>query len=63
MTKDRSWLYLALLTFLVAIVWTTVTAVSNIRKSTIPPDIEKIIIPLNPNINRDIFNILQERAR
>lgn len=63
MKKNRSWLNLALLTLLVAIVWTVVTAVASIRKSTIPADIEKVMTPLNPVINRQIFNTLQERAK
>lgn len=61
MRRDRSWLYIAVLTLLVAIIWTGVTAVANIRKSTVPPDLEKAIEPLNPNIDTKIFTILQKK--
>ncbi len=63
MNKDKSWLYLAILTLVVAVIWTGVTVISNSRKSTIPDDIEKIMVPLNPVINREIFDILQERSK
>lgn len=63
MNKDKSWFYLAILTLIAAIVWTSVTVIANSRKSTIPEDIEKIMTPLNPVINQDVFSILQKRAR
>lgn len=63
MNKDKGGFYLAILTLAVAVIWTGVTVVSNSRKSTIPDDIEKIMVPLNPVINSEIFDILQERSK
>lgn len=63
MNKDKSWFYLAILTLAVAIIWTSVTVIANSRKSTITEDIEKAMLPLNPVINREMFNVLQGRER
>ncbi len=63
MHKDRSWLYLSLLTLLVAIVWTAVTAISSTRKSTIPSDVETVMAPLDPKIDQSIFTILQQKSK
>lgn len=61
MTKDRRWLYIAILSLVIATLWAGVSAVARLRNSTIPPDIEKAAKPLDPNIDRSIFTVLSKR--
>ncbi len=61
MNKDRRWLYIAILTLVLALCWVGVSAIERLRTSTIPPDIEKIMSPLDPNIDRSIFSKLSQR--
>ena len=61
-TKDKSLLYLAILTFFVALVWVTVSAVASFRKSTIPADVQKVATPLNPDLDRPLFEKLTQRS-
>lgn len=60
--KGREWLFIAILAFVIAVVWVTVAAVSRTRQSTIPPDVERIMTPLNPNLDKDFFMKLKERT-
>ncbi len=62
MNKDRSWFYIAALTLVLAITWAGMTAWSKNKQSTIPPDIEKIMKPLNPKLDSVILNKLQQKT-
>ncbi len=61
MRKDKRWIYIAILSVVVAVSWAAVSAVTKLRKSTVPPDIEKVAEPLNPNLDKSIFTILSKR--
>mgnify|MGYP003394139073 CR=1 FL=1 len=60
--KNRSWLYLAILTLVVALTWATVSAISHFRKTTVTSDIEKATAPLDPNLDMAFFTKLKERS-
>lgn len=62
MTKDRGWLYLAILTLVVALTWVAVSAIIRFRQPTVPKDIEKAAAPLDPNLDAAFFTRLQEKA-
>lgn len=62
-TKDKSLLYLAILTFSVALIWVLVSAVASFRKSTIPADVQQVATPLNPDLNRSLFEKLTQRSK
>ncbi len=61
--KKTNSLYLAILTFLLALLWLVTTAWSRLHESTIPPDIEKIAAPLPGPVDKSIFTKLEQRAR
>ncbi len=60
--RNKSWLYLSILTLIVAITWATVSAVGYFRKTTVSTDVEKAAQPLDPNIDVAIFTKLQSRV-
>lgn len=62
MIKNKSWLYISVLTLIVALTWVTVSAVAHFRKSEVAPDVEKISSPLDPAIDTTFFAQLQRRA-
>ncbi|MCL4397857.1 hypothetical protein M1403_02390 [Patescibacteria group bacterium] len=61
MKKNRNWLIIAVLAFALAASWAITSAAANIRRSTIPADVEKIMTPLSPTINQDIFTTLSKK--
>ena len=61
MNKDRRWLSIAIMAVLVALFWVGLSAAEKLRRSTIPQDIEKVMTPLDPNIDRSIFIDLGKR--
>lgn len=62
MRRNRSWLYLSILTLVVALTWTMVSAISYLRRSTVPSDVEKATAPLDPALDAAFFAKLQQRA-
>lgn len=63
MIKNRSWLYISILTLVVALAWVGVSAISHFRKSTVPTDIEKATAPLDPNLDANFFLKLSQKSR
>lgn len=61
--KDKKQLYLAVLTLVVAVVWAGVSLVSSLRKVTIPADIERVIAPLDPGVDKELLEALGVRAK
>lgn len=61
MKKDRKWLYIAILSLVIAVTWVVISAVSRLRQTTIAPDVEKAMTPLNPKIDQTVFDDLQKR--
>lgn len=61
--KDRTWLYISLLTLLVAILWIGVSVHSTLRKTTITPDVAEVITPLDPNLDMTVIDSLSQRGR
>jgi len=61
MRKSNWGLYLAILSFLLAVLWAGVSLVSNLRKSTIPADIQTIMSPLDPNLDTQFLTKIQSR--
>lgn len=59
--KDNRWLYIAILSFVIALIWVGATIIIKQRKSTIPPDLEKVTQPLDPTIDRSILIKLSKR--
>ncbi len=62
MNKDRRWFYIAVLTLILAMTWAGMTAWSKNKQSTIPLDVEKIMLPLNPKLDSVILNKLQQKT-
>lgn len=62
MRGNRSWLYLAVLTLVVALTWTATSAIGYFRRSTVPQDVEKAAAPLDPDLDTTLFTKLQQRA-
>lgn len=56
--KDRRWLYIAILSLVVAVTWVGVSAAARLRKSTVPADLEKVLKPLDPTIDTTVFSDL-----
>lgn len=63
MIKNKSWLYLTILTLVVALTWVAVSAISHFRQTTIPKDVETAAAPLDPNLDAEFFNSLQQKAQ
>lgn len=63
MTKNKRWVIIAGLTFAVALVWAVTSAAGQIRRSTIPQDVERIIAPLNPQVDENLFVKLSQRQK
>ena len=61
MNKDRRWLYIAILSLVIAIIWVGVSLALKRRQSTIAPDVQKVIVPLDPTIDQSIFTKLAKR--
>lgn len=61
--KSKGWLYLAILSFIVALIWSGVSIVANLRKSTIPSDIQTIMAPINPNLDQTLLQKIQDRLQ
>lgn len=60
--KNKSILYLSILTLVVAVTWATVSAIGHLRKPIVPTDVEKAAQPLDPNLDVELFTKLQNRA-
>jgi len=54
---------MAVLTFLVVLVWVVVSAVGRSRQNTIPADVAQLAQPLDPKIDTGLILKLQERAK
>lgn len=63
MNKGKSWLYISILTFLLVAIWAGVSAVAKMRESTISPQIESLMTPLDPKLDKSFFIKLQERGQ
>ncbi len=63
MNKNKNLVIISVLTFLVALVWAITSAVTRTRQSTIPAEVEKIMTPINPKIDQELFTILEGRAQ
>lgn len=61
MNKDRRWIYIGILCLIIGIVWVAVTVIVKTRQSTVPQDLERVMRPLNPVIDRAIFTKLATR--
>lgn len=61
MTRDKRWLYIAILSFIIAIVWVGVTLAIKQRTSTLPPDLDEVVRPLDPTIDRETLAKLEKR--
>ncbi|MBI4099869.1 hypothetical protein HY440_02575 [Candidatus Microgenomates bacterium] len=61
MRRDKRWIYIGILSLVVAICWIAVSAISRLRQSTIPADVEKVATPLSPDLDRSIFTSLSKR--
>jgi hypothetical protein len=63
MKKSNSWLYISILLFVIAVIWAGVSAYSQMRKPTIPPDLQKIMEPLDPNLDMTTLQKIKERSQ
>lgn len=59
--KNTTWILIALLTLLTALVWLAITVKSTLNKPTVPENLEKISKPLNPKLDTEIFIDLKSR--
>ena len=63
MNKNKSWLYISILTLIVALTWVAVSAIGHIRETTVPKDVEQAASPLDPNLDTAFFARLQQKAQ
>lgn len=63
MNNKKNWPYIAILTFAVAVIWLAVSANAQMRKVTVPPDLQKAVEPLDPNLNIQTLQKIKERAK
>lgn len=59
--KNTTWILIALLTLLTALVWLGITVRSTLNKPTVPENLEKISKPLDPKLDTEIFIDLKSR--
>lgn len=59
--KNTTWILIALLTLLTALVWLGITIRSTLNKPTVPENLEKISKPLDPKLDVEIFIDLKSR--
>ncbi|MBI3887942.1 hypothetical protein HY310_02645 [Candidatus Microgenomates bacterium] len=62
MRKNNNWIYISLLLFILAIAWVGVSAYSQSKKQTVPEDLQKIMKPIDPNLDISTLEKLKERA-
>jgi len=60
--KKRRNVFLAVFTLLTVFAWVALEIWQTYNTSTITPDVEKAITPLNPTINNKIFSQLSNRS-
>jgi hypothetical protein len=46
-----------------ALAWVGVSAMSKMREKTVPPDLEKIAAPVDPNIDKQLFERLERKDK
>lgn len=63
MKKRSNWVYISILSFSLAVIWAAVAAYAQAKKPTVPADLQKIIEPLNPNLNMATLEKIKERAK
>ncbi len=61
MKRDRRWLYIAILSLILAFFWVGVSAAARLRKSTLPEGLDKVMTALDPTIDISIFTDLAKR--
>lgn len=59
--RSKNLAYISILSLILALCWLGVTAVSKMREKTTPPDLEKIMVPLNPYLDKEWFISLERR--
>ena len=60
--KNKAWIFISLLTLLTALIWLGVSVRSTLLKSTVSKDAEKLIAPLDPNLDQNVINDLRKRS-
>ena len=63
MKKRSNWVYISILTFLLAIVWAGVSAYAQAKKPTVPADLQKIMEPLDPNLQMSTLEKIKGRSQ
>lgn len=61
MIKNRTVVYFAALTLCVALIWAAVSAIGHFRQTTTSKDVEKATTSLDPNLDINFFNKLQQK--
>lgn len=59
--RNTTWILIAILTLLTALVWLGITVRSTLNKPTVPENLEKISKPLDPKLDTEIFIDLKSR--
>ena len=62
MKKKRN-IYLAVFTLITVLCWIAFGVIATYRKTTVTPDITKVITPLNPGIDESVFQELEHRTQ
>ena len=58
---NKDWLILSVITFLTVAVWTVFDLYHTTISSTITPTQEKLVEPLDPNLNTKVFDVINSR--
>ncbi len=63
MKNKRNLLIVSILTVIIAILWLLSSAFKVSSKSTLTPELERIITPLDPTLDMAVFDDLQQAER
>lgn len=61
-TNDRDIFIASLITFFTAVAWISFELILTTKTTTVESAVERVIAPLNPNINIEIFDELKTRG-
>ncbi len=59
--KDKTWILISFLTLVIAVIWLSIVVKSSLTKPTLPGNLEEISKPLDPTLDKTVFEMLETR--
>lgn len=59
--KDKTWILISFLTLVIAVIWLSLVVKTSLTKPTLPVSLEEISKPLDPSLDKSVFDKLQNR--